>query len=69
VEDRHTLRARRAAERVRGLVFAYKLLDMASQRWRKLDGSALLPLVRAGVRFIDGVQVERDDQHARKEAA
>lgn len=58
-----------AGSRTRGLVFAYKLLDMASQRWRKLDGSALLPLVRAGVRFIDGVQVERHDQAERKDAA
>lgn len=58
-----------AGSRTRGLVFAYKLLDMASQRWRKLDGSLLLPLVRAGVKFIDGVQVERVNQPTRKEAA
>jgi hypothetical protein len=35
---------------------AFKLLDMAQQRWRRLDGAALLPLVRAGVKFVDGVQ-------------
>jgi putative transposase len=58
-----------AGSRMRGLVFAYKLLDMAQQRWRKLDGSALLPLVRAGVEFKDGAQVERQDQPLRKEAA
>ncbi len=58
-----------AGSRTRGLVFAYKLLDMASQRWRKIDGSALLPLVRAGLKFIDGIQVERDDQPRRKDAA
>ncbi len=57
-----------AGSRTRGLVFAYKLLDMASQRWRKID-SALLPLVRAGVTFIDGVQVERQDTTERKDAA
>ncbi|MDP9349228.1 MAG: IS256 family transposase [Gemmatimonadota bacterium] len=55
--------------RIRGLVFAYKLLDMASQRWRRTDGSALLPLVRAGVKFTDGVQVERQDTTQRKDAA
>ncbi len=55
--------------RIRGLVFAYKLLDMASQRWRRTDGSALLPLVRAGVKFTDGVQVERQDTTERKDAA
>ena len=58
-----------AGSRTRGLVFAFKLLDMAGQRWRKLDGGALLPLVRAGIQFQDGVQVERQDQVQRKEAA
>jgi hypothetical protein len=33
-----------------------QLLDMAQARWRRLDGAHLLPLVRAGIRFIDGVQ-------------
>jgi putative transposase len=58
-----------AGSRTKGLALAYKLLDMAEQRWRKLNGSNLLPLVRAGVQFIDGVQIERDDQPERKEAA
>jgi hypothetical protein len=35
---------------------AFKLLDMAQQRWRRLDGAALLPLVRTGVKFVDGIQ-------------
>jgi hypothetical protein len=35
---------------------AYKLLDMAQARWRRLDGAHLLPLVRAGIRFMDGQQ-------------
>jgi hypothetical protein len=35
---------------------AYKLLDMAQARWRRLDGAHLLPLVRAGIIFVDGVQ-------------
>jgi hypothetical protein len=34
----------------------FKLLAMAQERWRKVNGSELLPLVRAGVRFVDGVQ-------------
>jgi len=38
---------------------AYKLLDMAQAHWRRLNGSALIPLVRAGVEFKDGVRVER----------
>ncbi len=35
---------------------AYKLLDMAQARWRRLDGAHLLPIVRAGITFVDGVQ-------------
>jgi hypothetical protein len=38
---------------------AFKLLDMAQQRWRRLDGAHLLPLVRAGTKFVDGVQEDR----------
>ena len=35
---------------------AYKLLDMAQARWRRLDGAQLLPLVRTSIRFVDGVR-------------
>jgi len=35
---------------------AYKRLDMALARRRRLDGAHLLPLVRAGITFVDGVQ-------------
>jgi transposase-like protein len=45
-----------AGSRTKGLLMAYKLLDMAQARWRRLDGAHLLPLVRAGVVFVDGVQ-------------
>jgi putative transposase len=55
--------------RKRGLMMAYKLLRMAEQRWRRLNGSQLLPLVRAGVRFKDGEQLERDDQEETKRVA
>jgi putative transposase len=58
-----------AGSRMRGPVFAYKLLEMAQQRWRKLNGNHLLPLVRAGVEFKDGAQLERQDQTLRKVAA
>jgi putative transposase len=51
-----------AGSRQRGLTMAFKLLEMAELRWRKLNGAALLPLVRAGVPFKDGVKIERDDQ-------
>ena len=47
-----------AGSRTKGLLMAYKLLDMAQARWRRLDGAHLLPLVRAGIVFVDGVQQE-----------
>jgi putative transposase len=50
---------RGAGSRTKGLLMAFKLLDMAQQRWRRLDGAHLLPLVRAGTKFIDGVQEDR----------
>jgi len=49
---------RGAGSRTKGLLMAFKLLDMAQQRWRRLDGADLLPLVRAGEKFIDGVRAE-----------
>ena len=55
-----------AGSRTKGLVMAYKLLDMAQTRWRRLDGPQLLPLVRDGITFADGVQ---QDQEARKHSA
>ena len=45
-----------AGSRTKGLLMAYKLLDMAQARWRRLDGAHLLPLVRAGIIFVDSVQ-------------
>src|SRR6185369_8835639 len=38
-----------AGSPTKGLLMAYKLLDMAQARWRRLDGAQLLPLVREGV--------------------
>lgn len=49
---------RGAGSRTKGLLMAFKLLDMTQQRWRRLDGAHLLPLVRAGEKFIDGVRAE-----------
>lgn len=50
-----------AGSRKAGLAMAYRLLLLAEATWRRLNGHQLLPLVRAGVRFVDGVRVERDD--------
>jgi transposase-like protein len=38
---------RGAGSRTKGLLMAFKLLDMVQLRWRHLDGAQLLPLVRA----------------------
>jgi len=39
---------------------AFKLLTMAEQRWRRLNAPHLVAQVRAGVRFRDGLRIERD---------
>jgi putative transposase len=58
-----------AGSRTKGLVMAFKLLEMAEQRWRKLNAPHVLPLVRADVKFVDGVQQERADRRTVKDAA
>lgn len=50
-----------AGSRKAGLAMAFRLLLLAEASWRRLNGHHLLPLVRAGVQFVDGVRVERDD--------
>ena len=47
----------------------YKLLDMAEVRWRRLDGASLLPLVRAGIVLLDGVQQEGKASKVKARAA
>ena len=47
-----------AGSRTKALLMAYKLLDMAQGRWRRTDGAHLLPLVRAGIVFVNGVRQE-----------
>ncbi len=54
--------------RTKGLTMAYKLLEMAQQRWRRLDAAAHLPMVRAGARFENGVLVERDQEEGERAA-
>jgi putative transposase len=50
-----------AGSRSAGLAMVYRLLLLAERSWRRLDGHELLPLVRAGVQFKDGLRIERDD--------
>ena len=56
-----------AGSRTAGLVMAFKLLQVAEGHWRRIDAAELVPLVRAGVCFEDGVQSE--PQKKRKKAA
>src|SRR6202045_1581482 len=56
---------RGAGSRTKGLLMAFKLLEMAQLRWRHLDGAQLLPLVRQGAKFADGVQLDPAKQVTR----
>jgi putative transposase len=55
---------RGAGSRTKALMMAFKLLAMAEERWRKVNGSERLPLVRAGVRFVDGMQEKATNTRA-----
>ncbi len=57
-----------AGSRAAGLAMAFRLLLLAASSWRRLNGRELLPLVRAGVVFKDGVRVEREGMPASKVA-
>jgi len=54
--------------RRRGLVMAYKLLDAAEDRWRKVNSPELVVQVRAGIEFKDGIRVERSTDKSRDAA-
>jgi putative transposase len=57
---RHRTRVTRGAgSRLAALAMAYKLLDAAQDRWRRINAPHLVPLVRAGAVFIDGTLQER----------
>ena len=47
-----------AGSRQKGLLMGFKLLAMAEARWRRINGAHLIPLVREGVQFGDGIQAE-----------
>ena len=40
---------------------AFKLLEAAQDRWRRIRSPELVPLVRAGATFTDGQLQERSD--------
>lgn len=51
-----------AGSQTAGPTMAFKLLEAAQAHRRRLDGAEVIPPVRAGVRFIDGVRVERPEE-------
>jgi putative transposase len=45
-----------------GAAMIYKLLEAAEGRWRRINGAHLVPLVRAGAKFVNGELVERIEE-------
>lgn len=58
-----------AGSRTAGLTMAFKLMQVAEGHWRGIDAAELVPLVRAGVVFEDGMQTEPQQQKRKKVAA
>ena len=54
-------KTRGAGSRTKGLLRAFKLLDITQQRWRRLDGAHLLPLARGGTKFVDGARQDQPE--------
>jgi putative transposase len=52
-----TSKTKGAGSRAACLAMAFKLVESAQKHWRKLNGSALLPEVIAGVIFKDGTKL------------
>jgi transposase-like protein len=53
-----------AGSRTKAITMAFKLLEMAQLRWRRLNGPTLLPLVATGVKYQDGLQLKRKEDRA-----
>ncbi len=48
--------------RAAGVAMIFKLPEAAEGRWRRITGAHLVPLVRAGARFVNGELVERNEE-------
>ena len=67
VDLRHRQRLRQRVtkgpgSRAAGIAMAFKLFEAAQHRWRTVNAPHLVALVRAGVPFKNGKQVEPPDQ-------
>ena len=49
------------------VAMVFKLLVAVQERWRRVDGCALVSLVRAGAMFVHGRLVERPDRRDEEE--
>ncbi len=47
----------------------WKLLGVAEKNWRKLNATELLPEVRKGVQFVDGIRVTTENEEKNRLAA
>jgi putative transposase len=52
-----------------GLAMAFKLLENAQARWRRVNGYELVAVVRAGGVFVNGKLQERMDKESHEDAA
>jgi len=50
-----------AGSKKAALAMAYKLLDAAQERWRRVNGHELVTDVLNGAKFKDGIRVTDDD--------
>ena len=59
-----------AGSKKAALAMAFKLLDAAQERWRRLNGHELVADVLAGAKYKDGIRVtENDTQHENERVA
>ncbi|MDP7105319.1 MAG: IS256 family transposase [SAR202 cluster bacterium] len=53
-----TNKTKGSGSRIACLTMVFKLVQSAEKRWRALNGSALIPMVIAGIQFVDGLKNE-----------
>ena len=53
-----TVKTKGSGSRTACLTMVFKLMESASRSWRSLNGSARLPAVISGVKFVDGIEVK-----------
>ena len=53
-----TVKTKGSGSRVACLTMTFKLMESASKNWRTLNGSARLPAMISGAKFVDGIEVK-----------